>query len=68
MLSADALSEYNQLMTDIDTYNEECAFKFILGDMDTETDWDTYVNNLTNTFNYTRVLELVQEGLTDYLG
>ena len=33
-------------MADLSTYVSECLLKFIVGDMDLEKDWDTYVANV----------------------
>ncbi len=34
------------MASDIETYVEECAVKFIIGDMDIETQWDEYLEKL----------------------
>ena len=44
-LSSDESGRASALQSDIYTYVAECIPKFILGEMDTETDWDTFVSN-----------------------
>ena len=38
--------EYSGLMTDIKTYVDTSYLEFIVGDLDLEADWDTYVSNV----------------------
>ena len=39
-------STYSKIMTDIDTYHDEMVLKFITGEANLETDWDSYVSNI----------------------
>lgn len=42
-LTPEESSTYSKLMTDIDTYHDEMILKFIIGEANLDTDWDTYV-------------------------
>lgn len=46
ILTTEEASTYSSLMADITTYVNECALNFIIGDMDLEKDWDSYVANV----------------------
>lgn len=58
-LSSDDQDEYTDLWADIDTYIQDCHAAFIIGDMDIEADWDTYVSTL-NKMGLDRVVEIYQ--------
>ena len=68
ILTGDDLTEYASLSNDLDTYTDECALKFIMGQMSVEDDWDTYVDAVVNTFHFDRIMELSQQALDEYLG
>ena len=68
ILTGDALTEYASLSNDLETYTDECALKFIMGQMSIEDDWDTYVDAVVNTFHFDRIMELSQQALDEYLG
>lgn len=53
------------LKNDIDTYVNECEAKFITGEMNLETDWETYVSTL-ETIGLTELMEIYQRGLDAY--
>lgn len=46
VLSAEEQETYSSLMADIGTYVSECSLKFITGDMNLETEWDSYKANV----------------------
>ncbi len=43
-LSSDEAAEASALQSDIYTYAQECIPKFILGEMDIDTEWDSFVS------------------------
>ncbi len=45
-LTVDQSVERAEYMTDIDTYYKEMALKFILGDLDIDENWDTYMSTM----------------------
>lgn len=47
-LSSEESSKASALQSDIYTYVAECVPKFILGEMSTETDWETFVTECEN--------------------
>lgn len=47
-LSSEESSKASALQSDIYTYVAECVPKFILGEMSTETDWETFVSECEN--------------------
>ena len=53
------ISEQAMLATNINTYVEESIARFIIGDMNIETNWETYLNEL-NALGLARYLEIVQ--------
>ena len=57
--STDNVSEIAQLTTDINTYVEESIAKFVIGDMDIESDWDRYLTELNN-LGLPKYLEIIQ--------
>lgn len=48
VLTTDEQTTYSGIMADINTYASECSLKFITGDMDLDTEWDTYKTNIEN--------------------
>lgn len=52
--------ELTTLSTDIDTYIKECRIKFMIGEMDIETQWEEYVTRL-EALGADRYLELYTE-------
>ncbi|MGI6183452.1 MAG: extracellular solute-binding protein [Candidatus Fimadaptatus sp.] len=57
--SEEDASEMAMLQTNINTYVEECIAKFIVGQMDIESDWETFQNELKN-MKIDRYLEIIQ--------
>lgn len=47
-LTTDETEEISGIEIDIETYVEECTVKFIIGDMDIETQWDEYTQKLSD--------------------
>ena len=43
VLTTEESGIYSGIMSDIETYVSECSLKFIVGDMDIEKEWDSYV-------------------------
>ena len=59
--------EYASLMTDINTYVDEMAARFIVGDSDIETEWDAYIESLySSEFELGRAIEIYQGALDRY--
>lgn len=56
------LDEYTDLWTDIDLYVNECRAKFVSGEMNLDTDFDTYLATL-KTMGIDRVIEMKQATL-----
>lgn len=46
VMTTDETTTYSNIMADIKTYVSEVSLKFILGQMDLDTEWDTYVANV----------------------
>ncbi len=46
VLTTEESTIYSGIMADISTYVSECSLKFIIGQMDIEKDWDSYVANI----------------------
>ncbi len=59
--------ELAEIRTAIDTYRAECRTRFILGDMDLDTEWDAYLNELTK-MNISRYTEICQTAYNRFLG
>jgi putative aldouronate transport system substrate-binding protein len=58
--SAADVSEVASLTTNINTYVEESIAKFVVGDMNINTEWNTFQNNLRN-LGVDRYLEIIQK-------
>ena len=50
------------LLSDIDTYNEEVQLKMVIGELDIETYWETYQNDLKN-MGIEKVIAITQDAL-----
>lgn len=48
VMTTDESATFSGIMADIKTYASECTLKFITGDMDLDTEWDTYKANIEN--------------------
>lgn len=59
--------ELAEIRTAIDTYREECRTRFILGDMDIETEWDSYLKELDG-MGLARYIEICQTAYNRFLG
>ena len=46
VLNSEEQEIYSSIMSDVSTYVSESSLKFIVGDMDLETQWDEYVANV----------------------
>jgi putative aldouronate transport system substrate-binding protein len=57
--SPENASEMAMLTTNINTYVDECIAKFVVGDMNVETDWNRFQNELRN-LGIDRYLSLIQ--------
>ncbi|MGI5899262.1 MAG: extracellular solute-binding protein [Christensenellales bacterium] len=55
-----AINEQSMLTTNINTYVEEAIARFIIGDLDVDSDWDSYLKEL-NVLGLDRYLQIVQE-------
>lgn len=65
--TTEELDELTPLLTDMNTYIDECFTKFITGDMSLENDWDAYVSTL-NQMGAERYLEIRQIQYERYSG
>ncbi len=61
----DLIDEYTDLWVDIDLYINECRAKFISGEMDIETGFDAYIDQL-KSMGMDRVVEIKQATLDAY--
>ena len=57
--TSDEANEYNNLFVDIETYVEENTVQFIMGTLDIDSNWDSFVSGLEN-LNIARCLEIRQ--------
>ncbi len=64
-LTTEESEEYAVMESDIETYVEECTVKFIVGDMDIETQWDEYVAML-ETMGIEDCIAIYQTALDRY--
>ncbi|MBE6991110.1 MAG: extracellular solute-binding protein [Ruminococcaceae bacterium] len=65
-LSPEESTEVATLQTDIETYQEEMALKFIMGEVDIEATWDEYVNTIME-LGYEEIMTIRQGALDRYL-
>ena len=57
--TGDEIDEYSEMMSSIGTYWRECTTLFILGEMNLDTDWDSYLKTL-NEMGLEKYLSVVQ--------
>lgn len=62
--NAEESKEIARIMTEINTYRDECTLKFILGTMDM-SEWDTYVSTI-KSMGIDKVLEMENAALERY--
>lgn len=62
----DESDERNALQSDIDTYTSETIAKFITGELNLDSDWDAYVNNMKTTMNIDRLAEITEAAYARY--
>ncbi|MBO5069294.1 MAG: extracellular solute-binding protein [Roseburia sp.] len=61
--------EISDELTPVQTYLDECMVKFIMGDMDLEKDWDTFMTTLLGYGDMDRVCEILNsKEMPDYAG
>lgn len=65
-MTPDESREYTQIMNQVNTYADEMMFKFILGDVSIDAEWDTFVKNIEN-MNIARAVELKEAAYARYL-
>lgn len=65
-LTIDETYEISKLASDYETYALECRDKFINGDMDIETEYETYEEQV-RTMGLTRALEIKQDAYDRYM-
>ena len=58
--TSEETDEYNELRSNIRTFWDEYRTRFILGDLDIDSNWDSYISTLNNEMNLPRFLEMVQ--------
>jgi putative aldouronate transport system substrate-binding protein len=62
----DAQSEFNSLVTDMNTYADTELLSFITGNKSLD-EWDSFIENLTSSFDIDRMKELSEEAIDSYL-
>jgi putative aldouronate transport system substrate-binding protein len=66
--SEDVVEEVSELGTALHQYQDECTARFITGDMDIDTEWDKYVEEMKR-IGIDRYIEIMQETYDrQYLG
>lgn len=65
--TAEEIDAWSELRTVILNYVNECQARFIVGDMDIENDWDTYLAELEK-MNYEGLLEMDREAYNRTMG
>ena len=58
-LTEDENSELSDITTPVTTYLDECMAKFIIGDMDLDADWDTFMTKLQGYGDMNRACEIL---------
>mgnify|MGYP004671821277 CR=1 FL=1 len=58
-ISVDESAEISDILGPVNTYNSECMIKFITGDMNIETEWDTFIEKLKGYGDMDRVCEIL---------
>lgn len=66
-LSTDASNERTNISSDIATYADECISRFVMGELNFESDWDEFVAGC-ESMDIARCIELTQEAYNEYLG
>lgn len=64
-LTSEEGNEYNDLYIDIETYVQENTVQFIMGTLDIDSNWDTFVSTIEG-MNVARCVELKQASLDRY--
>lgn len=64
-LSADESAEASALQSDLYTYVQECVPKFILGEMDIETQWDSFVAEC-ESMGLQEIIDIYQDAYDRY--
>ena len=68
-LTEEENTELSDILTPVQTYLDECMMKFIIGDMDLEADWDTFMTKLQGYGDMERVCEILNsKEMPDYAG
>lgn len=67
VLTTEESTVYSGIMADISTYVSECSLKFIVGQMDIEKDWDSYVENVKK-MNLEKAQECKEAAYVRYQG
>ncbi len=63
---ADKISDYSRMQTEIKDYTSETMVKFITGDMDIDSDWESYKTQLSN-LGLDEYMEMTNEAYQNYL-
>ena len=58
-LTEDESNEVADIKTPVDTYMKECMYKFIMGDMDIDAEWDTFMTELQGYGDMDRACEIL---------
>ncbi len=66
-LDTDASTERTNISSDIATYADECISRFVMGELNFDSDWDEFVAGC-ESMNLARCIELTQEAYDAYLG
>ena len=65
-VDAEANETLSSLAADIMTYADSCIPKFILGDMDIETEWDSYIATL-ESMGIAECVQIKQDAYDNYI-
>ena len=65
--TSDESTEYTTLFVDIESYVAENTVKFIIGTLDIDRDWGTFISDLEK-MNVARCVELKQASVDRYYG
>lgn len=64
--TVDAQNEYSTIATDLSTYASGACLQFITGAKSMD-EWDSFIDEVHNSFNVERMTELYQEAVDAYL-
>lgn len=69
VLTEEESAEIADNLTPVETYLDECMAKFIMGDMNLDSDWDAFMSNLLGYGDMDKVCEILNsKKMPDYAG